>query len=331
MPSRRRQEAREALVEEIHRRDKIAQLRQQVELLTQQVAALMPQQHAPRGRGRRGQVPIEEVQHRDHNIQNVTIEEITEEEEFDYDSLPVFDNEDIEEATEEEEFDYEGPPVFDNEDIEEAIEEEEFDYECPHVFDNEDTEEATEEEEFDYYGPPVFDSECVEEAAEKEEFVVGDVGQSLVVRRSFLTSLENNTDWLRTNLFQSTCTIGEKKSVLLPDKGSVEAVGDDANLLTRVKFETNMEGYGIVYVLVEKSVDSEQEVTRRIQSLLEEFHEDFPEELPDGLPPEPSFRGDNSDDDEVSTPSNSRANFSQPVENDEGKIITQFNFGFVRF
>lgn len=94
------------------------------------------------------------------------------------------------------------------------------------------------------------------------------MGQKLVVRQSFLTSLENNTSWLRSNHFQSTCTIGEKKSVLLPDKGSVKTVGDCANLLIRVKFETNMEGYGVVYVLVEKSVDSEQEVTHRVQPLL---------------------------------------------------------------
>lgn len=53
--------------------------------------------------------------------------------------------------------------------------------------------------------------------------------------------------------------------------------------------------------------------------------------LPNGLPPELPFRGDNSDDDEISFPLNSRANFSQPGENDEGKIIIPFNFEFIRF
>ncbi|XP_022876690.1 uncharacterized protein K02A2.6-like [Olea europaea var. sylvestris] len=224
----------------------------------------------------------------------------------------------------------------------------------------------------DYESPPVFDGEGREEATEEEEFVVGDVGQALVVRRSFLTPLENNTDWLRNNIFQSTCTVGGKvckfvidsgscenvvaeevvkklglqtekhpkpyklawlkrgndvevsqrarisfsigptykdqvlcdvvemdachlllgrpwqfdrhslhdgytntysflfggkKIVLLPDKGLVQIVGNNANLLTRKKFETEMEESGIVY------------------PLLKEFHEVFPEELPDGLPP----------------------------------------------
>ncbi|XP_022889239.1 uncharacterized protein LOC111404704 [Olea europaea var. sylvestris] len=246
------------------------------------------------------------------------------------------------------------------------------------------------EENGDYEGPPVFDGEDGEEATKEEEFVVGDVGQALVVRRSFLTPLENNTDWLHNNIFQSTCTIGGKvckfvidsgscenvvakevvkklglqtekhpkpyklawlkrgndvevsqrarinfsigptykdqvlcdvvemdachlllgrscqfdrhllhdgytntysflfggkKIVLLPDKGSVQIVGNNANLLTRKKFETEMEESGVVYVLIRKSVDSEHEVPLAVQPLLKEFHEVFPEELPDGLPP----------------------------------------------
>lgn len=68
--------------------------------------------------------------------------------------------------------------------------------------------------------------------------------------------------------------------MLLPHKGSVKIVGDGANLLIKVKFKTNMEGYGVVYVMVENSIESEHEVTRRVQPLLEEFHEDFPTELP---------------------------------------------------
>ncbi|XP_022888914.1 uncharacterized protein LOC111404323 [Olea europaea var. sylvestris] len=242
----------------------------------------------------------------------------------------------------------------------------------------------------DYEGPPVFDGEGEEEATKEEEFVVGDVGQALVVRRSFLTPLENNTDWLRNNIFQSTYTVGGKvckfvidtgscenvvaeevvkklglqtekhpkpyklawlkrgngvevsqcarisfsigptykdqvlcdvvemdachlllgrpwqfdrhslhdgytntysflfggkKIVLLPDKGSVQTVGNNANLLTRKKFETEMEESGVVYVLIGKSVDSEHEVPLAVQPVLKEFHEVFPEELPDGLPP----------------------------------------------
>lgn len=46
-----------------------------------------------------------------------------------------------------------------------------------------------------------------------------------------------------------------------------------------------MEEFGVMYVLVGKSVDSEQQVPRWVQPLLNEFHEIFSEELPDGLPP----------------------------------------------
>lgn len=220
--------------------------------------------------------------------------------------------------------------------------------------------------------------------------MVGDVGQALVVRRSFLTPLENNTDWLRNNIFQSTCTVGGKvckfvidsgscenvvveevvkklglqtekhskpyklawlkrgndievsqrarisfsigptykdqvlcdvvemdachlllgrpwqfdrhslhdgytntynflfggkKIVLLPDKGSVQTIENNANLLTKKKFETEMEESGVVYVLVGKLIDSEHEVPLAVQPLPKGFHEVFPEELPDGLPP----------------------------------------------
>ncbi|XP_022862997.1 uncharacterized protein LOC111383153 [Olea europaea var. sylvestris] len=47
MPPRRHIAAREAPTEEVNRCDKIAQLRQQVDLLTQQIATLAPQQHVP--------------------------------------------------------------------------------------------------------------------------------------------------------------------------------------------------------------------------------------------------------------------------------------------
>lgn len=47
MPPKRRPEAREASIEEVNRCDEIVQLHQQVELLTQQIIALVPQQREP--------------------------------------------------------------------------------------------------------------------------------------------------------------------------------------------------------------------------------------------------------------------------------------------
>ena len=77
---------------------------------------------------------------------------------------------------------------------------------------------------------------------------------------------------------------GGKKIVLLPSKGSTKAVEDGSNLLTKAKFETEMAKYGVVYVLVGKSVHTGREIPNRVCPLLEEFQEVFPAELLDELP-----------------------------------------------
>ncbi|GJS98235.1 hypothetical protein Tco_0819405 [Tanacetum coccineum] len=55
----------------------------------------------------------------------------------------------------------------------------------------------------EYKEAPVYD----EEPECKEEYVSGDVGVNLVVRRSCLTPKADGDDWLKRNIFQSTCTI----------------------------------------------------------------------------------------------------------------------------
>nr|GEX39023.1 putative reverse transcriptase domain-containing protein [Tanacetum cinerariifolium] len=54
----------------------------------------------------------------------------------------------------------------------------------------------------DYEEPPVFDDDQYE-----EELVSGDVGVNLMVRRSCLTPKAVGDDWLKHNIFQSTCII----------------------------------------------------------------------------------------------------------------------------
>ncbi|XP_022842035.1 uncharacterized protein LOC111365731 [Olea europaea var. sylvestris] len=76
----------------------------------------------------------------------------------------------------------------------------------------------------DYEGATVFDNGDDEEAAKEEELVVGGVGQALMVRRSFLTPLDNKSDWLRNNTFQSTCTVRGRICKFVIDSRSCENV-----------------------------------------------------------------------------------------------------------
>ena len=71
-------------------------------------------------------------------------------------------------------------------------------------------------------GDPIFDTEAVD-----EELVTGDVGTALVVRRSCLTLKAVDDDWLRSNIFQSTCTIKGKVYRFMIDAGRCE------NLISR--------------------------------------------------------------------------------------------------
>ena len=77
--------------------------------------------------------------------------------------------------------------------------------------------EDVEEVEADYTNPPKFD--------EEEEFVSGDEGYSLMMRRSCLTpKQEEETSWLRSNIFQSTCTILGKVCKFVIDAWSCDNI-----------------------------------------------------------------------------------------------------------
>ena len=65
----------------------------------------------------------------------------------------------------------------------------------------------------------VFDLDSVD-----EDVVTGDVGTALVVRRSCLTPRAGNDEWLRNNIFQSTCTIKGKVYRFMIDGGSCENI-----------------------------------------------------------------------------------------------------------
>ncbi|GJS37661.1 putative nucleotidyltransferase, ribonuclease H [Tanacetum coccineum] len=70
----------------------------------------------------------------------------------------------------------------------------------------------------EYEEAPVYDEdpEC------KEEYVFGDVGVNLLVSRSCLTPKADGDDWLKHNIFQSTCTISGKVYTFVCDSGSCD-------------------------------------------------------------------------------------------------------------
>ena len=67
---------------------------------------------------------------------------------------------------------------------------------------------------------PVFD---VTNERDKEIFE-GDTGPTLVVRRLCLTPRTNEDEWLRNNIFQSTCTIQGKVRRFVINVGSCENI-----------------------------------------------------------------------------------------------------------
>ncbi|GKA11902.1 putative reverse transcriptase domain-containing protein [Tanacetum coccineum] len=83
---------------------------------------------------------------------------------------------------------------------------------------------------------------------------------NLMVRRSCLTPKAAGDDWLKHNIFQSTCTILGKFQDELE-------IGDD------------------IFVLIGKEVAKDSKIPKAMIPLLEEFFDVFPDELHDGLPP----------------------------------------------
>ncbi|GKD94583.1 hypothetical protein Tco_1374420, partial [Tanacetum coccineum] len=89
-----------------------------------------------------------------------------------------------------------------------------------------------------------------EEPECEEEYVSGDVGVNLVVRRSCLTPKADRDDWLKHNIFQSTCTISDK-------------------------FEDELEMGDDVFVLIGKEVVEDSKIPEAMIPLLEEFSDVF--------------------------------------------------------
>lgn len=68
---------------------------------------------------------------------------------------------------------------------------------------------------------PVFDTYDDDVVVDNsEEQIIGDSGPMLVLRRNYLLPQSIEESWLRTNIFQSTCTIRGKICRMVIDSGS---------------------------------------------------------------------------------------------------------------
>ncbi|KAI3709992.1 hypothetical protein L2E82_39765 [Cichorium intybus] len=83
----------------------------------------------------------------------------------------------------------------------------------------------------------------------EEEIVEGDEGLSLVVRRICLTPRAPEEDWLRNNIFQSTCTILGKVCRLVIDSGSCEnIVSEEAVQKLNIRTERHPKPYKLAWL-----------------------------------------------------------------------------------
>ncbi|GJY95271.1 putative nucleotidyltransferase, ribonuclease H [Tanacetum coccineum] len=96
----------------------------------------------------------------------------------------------------------------------------------------------------DYEESPVFDDEPYE-----EEIVSGDVGVNLMIKRSCLTPKAVGDDWLKHNIFQSTCTVLGKVCTFVVDPGSCDnLVAEEAVQKLGLKTENRPKPYKLQWL-----------------------------------------------------------------------------------
>nr|GEV10382.1 hypothetical protein [Tanacetum cinerariifolium] len=96
----------------------------------------------------------------------------------------------------------------------------------------------------DYEEPSVFHDDQYE-----EEIVRGDVGVNLMVRRSCLTPKAVGDDWLKHNIFQSTCTILGKVCTFMVNPGSCDnLIAEEAVQKLGLKIENRPKPYKLQWL-----------------------------------------------------------------------------------
>ncbi|GKE40545.1 putative CCCH-type zinc finger family protein [Tanacetum coccineum] len=98
------------------------------------------------------------------------------------------------------------------------------------------------EDEVEYTLEPRYDED---DERNEENLVYGDSGQMLVIKKSLLLPKEEESgDWLRNNIFHTTCTIKDKVCKLIIDSGSCEnVISRDAVEKLNLKQETHPQPY----------------------------------------------------------------------------------------
>ncbi|KAJ0735706.1 putative nucleotidyltransferase, Ribonuclease H [Helianthus annuus] len=105
--------------------------------------------------------------------------------------------------------------------------------------------ESEDEQYEEYENNPVYD----EETEYEEEVVTGDVGVNLVVRRSCYAPKADGDDWLKHNIFHSTCTILGKVCTFVIDSGSCDnLISEEAVQKLALKTESHPKPYKLQWL-----------------------------------------------------------------------------------
>ncbi|KAE8668905.1 hypothetical protein F3Y22_tig00112281pilonHSYRG00079 [Hibiscus syriacus] len=111
------------------------------------------------------------------------------------------------------------------------------------------------EDETEEIGEPVYDDD------ETDDVLYGDGHETLVVRKSLLTPKgDSGDDWLRTNIFHTTCTVADKVCKMIIDSGSCENVVSE-EVVQKLQFK--MDHHPKPYKLSWLNKGSEVTVDRR--------------------------------------------------------------------
>ncbi|KAE8681373.1 putative CCCH-type zinc finger family protein [Hibiscus syriacus] len=111
------------------------------------------------------------------------------------------------------------------------------------------------EDETEEIGEPVYDDD------ETDDVLYGDGHETLVVRKSLLTPKgDSGDDWLRTNIFHTTCTVADKVCKMIIDSGSCEnVVSEEVVQKLQLKTDRHPKPYKLSWL----NKDSEVTVDRR--------------------------------------------------------------------
>ncbi|KAE8707521.1 Detected protein of unknown function [Hibiscus syriacus] len=137
------------------------------------------------------------------------------------------------------------------------------------------------EDETEEISEPVYDDD------ETDDVLYGDGHETLVVRKSLLTPKgDSGDDWLRINIFYTTCTVADKVCKMIIDNGSCKNVVseeyDRSVIHDRWKNTYSLSIKGKKIVLAPRW---EGLTPTPVQRLLAEFSNLMPDDPPAGLPP----------------------------------------------